>query len=130
MSRKGQDILSLDAHDIDDELMRLLSIHLVLVDCSQDTSGRVLSSKAKKILKQSGVIDKTCTMVGDDGGNLRTAIEALGTGVLALGALPAYKPLACKALCDDPPRIILCVSHAINGACNGAVRTSKMSQRL
>ena len=65
--------MSLDARYIDEELMRLHSIHLGIIDCSEDTYGRVLSRKAKKILKQSGMIDKTCAMVRDDGGNLRTS---------------------------------------------------------
>ncbi len=115
--------MSLDAHYIDVECTRLVSIHLGLVDCSEDISGRVLSRKAKKILKQSGMIYKTCAMVRDDGINLRTATVALGTGVPALGALLASQPLACKALGGDSPRMIPCFSHAINGACNGAVRT-------
>ena len=71
------------------------------------------------------MIDKTCAMVRDDGGDLRTATVALGTGVLALGILHASQPIACKALGGDPSRMIPFFSHAISGACNGSVRKAK-----
>jgi hypothetical protein len=73
--------MSLDAHFIDVEWTRLHSLHLGLIDCSEDTSSEVLSRKAKKILKKSGMADKTCAMVRDDGGNVRTTTLALGKGV-------------------------------------------------
>jgi hypothetical protein len=62
--------MSLDAHYIDEGWTRLNSLHLGLIDCSTDSFGRALSRKAKKILPKSGMIDKTCAMVSDDGGNL------------------------------------------------------------
>ena len=129
MSRKGQDIISLDAHFIDAEWTRHNSLHLGLIDCSEDTYGAVLSREGKKILKKSGMADKTCAMVRDDGGNLRTTTIAFGQGVLASGGLRASEPLSCTALGGDPPRMIPCFAHVMNGACNGAVRTTKSYSR-
>ncbi len=77
--------MSLDAHFIDAQWTRLNSLDLGHIYCSEDKVGAVLSPKAKKSLKKSGMADKTCAMVRDDGENLRTATIALGQGVLASG---------------------------------------------
>ena len=126
MSRKGQDIMSLDAHYIDKEWTGLHSQHLGLIDCSSDTSGHVLARKTRKLLKKHGVEQKTAAMVRDGGENLRTATVALGEGVPAsVTGLRASPPLSCTALGGAPPRMIPCFAHAINGACNGAVKAAK-----
>ncbi len=56
--------MSLDAHFIDAEWTRLNCLHLGLIDCSEDTSGAVLSRKAKKILKKRGMVTKLVRWLG------------------------------------------------------------------
>ena len=56
MSRKGEDVLSLNAHYIDKETWHLRSEHIKLVDCKDSSTGAFIAQQVTPILQQKNVI--------------------------------------------------------------------------
>ena len=113
MSRKGEDVMSLDGHCITPE-WEFFTFHIDLVNCSEGTSGESLAQQILPSFTAYGLEHKLYAYNKDQGGNLRTAAEAMANG-----------EVFCKALGTLRPHETDCFAHAVNGACNGSVKKVK-----
>jgi len=121
MSRKGEDVMSLDAHYIDEDWEPRCQ-HMGLVDCSQGTGGLSIAKKTRRVLKRPGAHEKCAVVVKVGGANLETATRALRNGV------DVVPPLICAPLGGARVSKSTCWAHGINGAGNAAVRTAKTTK--
>lgn len=116
MSKKTDDILSVDLHYIDERWM-WRHVHLGLVAMNGNTKGVVVATKLKEIFDDYNLMGRLYAMVFDGGANLSTARNELqrlhGTG------------FCCNALERKNLCITNCLAHLINNSCNGAVLAAK-----
>ena len=116
MSKKTDDILSVDLHYVD-ESWSWRHVHLGLVGMNGQTRGVVVANKLKEIFDDFKLMGRLYAMVFDGGANLSTAKNELqrlhGTS------------FCCTALERNKLCITNCLAHLINNSCNGAVLAAK-----
>lgn len=114
MSKKTDDILSLDAHFISDD-WQWRHQHLGLVAMNGVTSGVVIAAKLRELLDRFHLKGKLFAAVFDGGANLQTARAELSR-LHHMDGVPA-----CEALQNANMYFTSCLAHLVNGACNSAV---------
>ena len=116
MSKKTDDILSVDLHFVDNTWV-WRHVHLGLVAMNGNTRGVVVANKLKEVFDDFNLLGRLYAMVFDGGANLSTAKNELqrlhGAGFCCVA-------LERKHLC-----ITTCLAHLINNSCNGAVLAAK-----
>ena len=78
------------------------------------------------LLLKFGLVQRTYTYTMDGGANLASTTGVLDHGV----PLENIQRVCCKATGSSKPNRPQCIAHAINGACNGAVRQAKESTQI
>ena len=120
MSKKTDDILSVDLHYVCDKWM-WHHIHLGLLAMNGQTRGVVVANKLKEIFLDFNLMGKLFAMVYDGGANLSAAkteiIRLHGTGNFSCSALKLVTIYTTN-----------CIAHCINNACNGAVLAAKAAK--
>ena len=116
MSKKTDDILSVDLHYVDESWI-WRHVHLGLVAMNGQTRGVVVANKLKEIFDDFKLMGRLYAMVFDGGANLSTARNELQR---LHGTAFCCTALERKKLC-----ITNCLAHLINNSCNGAVLAAK-----
>lgn len=115
MSRKTEDVLSLDMHFIT-PAWEWKHRHVGLLSCSDSTSGpAIIGSKLSGLFKRFNLQSRIFAIVKDGGANLKTATQTLQD----------YHTLeevhCCAALAMTTIWVTICMAHMVNNACNSAV---------